>query len=61
MRPLIISKIFITCFLFAAITTKAQTSDSIVLKDLVWDKAAPAGITELAIHVQPAPCLSCVR
>lgn len=49
MRSTIISKIFITSLLFAAITTKAQTPDSIVLKDIVWDKNAPAGMTELSI------------
>lgn len=43
------SKIFIICLLFAATTAKAQTPDSIVLKDLVWDKATPAGQVELAI------------
>jgi hypothetical protein len=32
-----------------SITTQAQVSDSIVLKDLVWDKDAPAGQIELTI------------
>ncbi len=49
MRSTIISKIILTCLLFAATTAKAQTPDSIVFKDLVWDKTAPAGLLELTI------------
>ena len=49
MQSKIISKVILTCLIISAITTQAQTSNSIVLKDLVWDKAAPAGQVELAI------------
>lgn len=45
----IIFKIIIALLLFSPVMTHAQTPDSIVLKDLVWDKAAPAGQVELEI------------
>ncbi len=44
----IISKFFITCLIFCSIKTIAQ-SDSIILKDIAWDKNFPAGATELFI------------
>lgn len=37
------------CFSFSIVFVSAQSSDSIVLKDIVWDKNAPAGMTELFI------------
>lgn len=49
MRSNIISKILIICLLLASTITHAQTADSIVLKDIQWDKDAPAGMTELFI------------
>ena len=49
MQSKIISKIIITCLIISSLTTHAQTSDSIVLKDIVWDKTAPAGQIELTI------------
>lgn len=49
MRSTIISKIILTCLLFSATIAQAQISDSIVWKDLVWDKTAPAGFEELTI------------
>ena len=45
----IISKIIIALLLISSVITHAQTHSSIELKDLVWDKAAPAGQVELAI------------
>lgn len=48
-RPAIIVKMLIACLLFTSITTHAQILDSIVLKDISWDKNAPAGMTELSI------------
>ena len=45
----IISKIIIACLIISSQTTQAQTADSILLKDIVWDKTAPAGMTELSI------------
>lgn len=44
-----ISKILITFLLLASITTQAQTTDSIVLKDIAWDKNSPASQIELTI------------
>lgn len=44
-----ISKIVITCLLLASIATHAQTADSIILKDIAWDKSSPAGQIELTI------------
>ena len=49
MQSKIITKIIIASLLISSITAQAQISDSIVLKDLVWDKTAPAGMTELTI------------
>lgn len=43
-----ITAIFFVCTLLTVAYTHAQ-SDSIVLKDLVWDKQSPAGSTELFI------------
>ncbi len=44
-----ILKFFAAGFILIASTTNAQVSDSIVLRDVQWDKDAPAGSTELFI------------
>jgi pimeloyl-ACP methyl ester carboxylesterase len=44
----LLMKFFFILFLFISIQSIAQT-DSIVLKDIVWDKSSPAGSTELFI------------
>ena len=49
MQSKIISKIIIATLIIFSITAQAQISDSIVLKDLVWNKTVPAGMTELTI------------
>lgn len=49
MKSNFISKILTTCLLLASLTAHAQTTDSIVLKDIVWDKSSPAGQIELTI------------
>jgi hypothetical protein len=49
MQSKIISKIIIASLIISSITAQGQISDSIVLKDLVWNKTAPAGMTELMI------------
>lgn len=49
MQSKIISKIIIACLIISSLPTQAQVPDSMVLKDLVWDKAAPAGQLELTI------------
>ncbi|MEO7210166.1 MAG: hypothetical protein ABIY35_04395, partial [Chitinophagaceae bacterium] len=36
-------------YLICTCTNALAQSDSIVLKDITWDKNAPAGMTELAI------------
>jgi pimeloyl-ACP methyl ester carboxylesterase len=40
-------KILFATALFISINAHAQTADSIVLKDIQWDKDSPAGMTEL--------------
>ncbi|MBS1745968.1 MAG: alpha/beta fold hydrolase [Bacteroidetes bacterium] len=52
MKPFFKLQIIIAYLLLTAISTIAQTSDSIVLKDIQWDKTAPAGMTELTIPSQ---------
>ena len=45
-------KILLLCmayFICACTNANAQVADSIVLKDITWDKNAPAGMTELTI------------
>lgn len=42
-------KILFATALFISINAHAQTADSIVLKDIQWDKNSPAGMTELFI------------
>jgi pimeloyl-ACP methyl ester carboxylesterase len=42
------------CILFVSAAIFAQTTDSIVLKDIQWDKTAAAGMTELTISSQGA-------
>lgn len=44
-----ISKILLTFLLLASVITQAQTTDSIVLKDIAWDKNSPASQIELTI------------
>ena len=41
--------VFIACIVFVSAKSYAQ-SDSIVLRDIAWDKSSPAGFTELAIQ-----------
>jgi pimeloyl-ACP methyl ester carboxylesterase len=48
MRTILFKILFATA-LFISINAHAQTADSIVLKDIQWDKNAPAGMTELFI------------
>ncbi|HEY4876554.1 MAG TPA: alpha/beta fold hydrolase [Puia sp.] len=43
------SKFLIVIAIFISNTTSAQLMDSIVLKDIIWDKTAPAGMGELFI------------
>ena len=43
-----LSNFFITSIFFVSINASAQ-SDSIVLRDITWDKSSPAGFIELAI------------
>src|SRR5258706_6827531 len=42
-------KFLSVCFFFISIHSYSQPADSIVLRDLNWDKDAPAGSTELFI------------
>jgi uncharacterized protein len=42
-------KFLIAIAIFISNNTSAQLMDSIVLKDIVWDKTAPAGMSELFI------------
>jgi pimeloyl-ACP methyl ester carboxylesterase len=43
------SRFLIVIAIFISNTASAQLMDSIVLKDIIWDKTAPAGMSELFI------------
>jgi pimeloyl-ACP methyl ester carboxylesterase len=49
MNSRIIYRIFTACLILTQITAQAQIDDSIILKDIQWDKAAPATTIELSI------------